>query len=93
MTNRTNDGPIDPRSGKAKNALGPQHDPIPLTPHPASTEPQLRGATKGGMGHAVKSESVGAVNPLENPTGYPKAAALQTSNVPNTVGARNRSGE
>ena len=86
-----NKNPIDPRSGGPKNnALGPEHNQIPLAPNSHATDAQLLGVGKGGLGHAVTKESPGAVNPLENPTGYPKAAALQTKNVPNTVGARNR---
>jgi hypothetical protein len=90
-TKRTNDGPINPREQTTgKNALGPApHNAQPLQPHSHATDAQLVGVGKGGLSHATDS-SVPGSNPLENPTGYPKAVALQTENVPNTVGARNR---
>jgi hypothetical protein len=91
---KQNLNPINPREGgRPKNSLnGLEHAPIALTPHVASTDSQLRGATTGGKGHATRADVPG-VNPLATPTRYTKAVALQTENVPNTVGSRNRNGE
>lgn len=82
---------INPRAKNFdKNAIG--HSMKPLAPHPASTDAQMSGVAKGGLGHAT-IKAVPGSNPLDVPTQYVKGVALQTENVPNTVGSRNRSGE